>query len=115
MGEVKLSSLSKFPCIYQIKCEAGTIEGDVFDFQSLVVSHNSGRKKRLVLKTSEKSLDDFSSTMVTNFLDVVSKGERPFVPGEQVLDSLEFIDECYQAVSRFKMPWYDMNGGSIGR
>jgi predicted dehydrogenase len=114
VGEVKLSLLGKFPCVFRVKCEAGTVEGDVYDFQSIVLT-KSGRKKRLRLKSREKYYTDFGYTMVTNFLDVMSKGEEPRVSGADVLDSVEWIDECYEAASRFDMPWYEIaeirNGG----
>ena len=108
VGEVKLSLLGKFPCVFIVKCEAGTIEGDVFDFKSVVLTTKSGRKKRLKLKPNEKYHEDFGYTIVTNFLDVVSKGEKPLVSGKDVLDSVELIDECYEAASRFNMPWYEI-------
>jgi predicted dehydrogenase len=106
-GEVKLSLLGKFPCVFSVECEAGTIEGDVYDFKSLVLTTKSGRKRRLALKAKEKRYTDFGHTMVTDFLDVISKGKEPLVTGGAVLDSVEWIDECYQAASRFNMPWYE--------
>lgn len=114
VGEVKLSLLGKLPCVFKIKCEGGTIEGDVFDFQSVILTR-SGRKKRLKLESEEKYYTDFGYTMTTNFSDIISKGEKPLVSGADVLDSVEFIDECYEAASRFDMPWYKIseihNGG----
>jgi len=108
VGEVKLSLLGKFPCVFIVKCETGTVEGDVFDFQSVVLTTNSGRKKRLKLKSKEKYYTDFGYTMVTNFLDVIRKREKPVISGADVLCSMEWIDECYEAASRFNMPWYDI-------
>ena len=106
-GEVKLSLLGKFPCVFIIKCEAGTIEGDVFDFRSVKLTTKSGRKKRLKLKSKEKCYTDFGHTIVANFLDVINKGAKPLISGVDVLDSVEWIDECYESASRFKMPWYE--------
>jgi predicted dehydrogenase len=114
VGEVKLSLLGKFPCVFMVRCEGGTVEGDIYDFQSVVMT-KSGRKKRLGLKSREKHYTDFGYTMVTNFLNVITKGEKPRVSGADVLDSVEWIDECYKAASRFNMPWHGIaeirNGG----
>jgi predicted dehydrogenase len=107
IGEVKLSLLGKLPCVFTIKCEAGTVEGDVYDFKSVILTSNSGRKKRLKLKSKEKYYTDFGHTIVSNFLDVISKGKKPLISGADVLESLKWIDECYGAASRFKMPWYE--------
>jgi predicted dehydrogenase len=107
VGEVRLSLLGKLPCVFKVKCERGTVEGDIYDFQSVIVTKHR-KKKRLKLRTKEKQYTDFGHTMVTNFLDIISKGEQPLVSGADVLNSARFIDECYEAASRFNMPWYDV-------
>ena len=103
-GTVKLNWLSSFPCKFRIECEEGVVEGDVYGYQSLLVSTNSGRQKRVKFKSISKS--DIGDRMTTNFIDVISKGEKPLVSGSDVLDSIQFIDECYEAATRFDMPWY---------
>lgn len=108
VGEVKLSLLGKLPCVFKIKCEQGVIEGDVFDFRRVILTTKSGRRKGLKLKSKEKYYTDFGYTMVTNFLNVISKGEKPLISGEDVLNSVRLIDECYEAASRFNMPWYEI-------
>jgi len=106
-GEVKLSLLGKFPCVFSVECEQGTISGDIYDFQSIILSTKSGREKRLKFKTNEKYYTDFGYTIVMNFLNVLSNNAYPLVSGEDVLKSLEWIDDCYAAATRFNMPWYD--------
>jgi len=48
--------------------------------------------------------------IVSNFLGVISKDEKPLVPGNEVLDSMIMVDECYAAAERFEMPWYEIKG-----
>ena len=43
--------------------------------------------------------------MIDNFIDVIQKGVKPSVPAEEVLHSIELIDQCYTTVKRFDMPW----------
>ena len=105
-GEVKLSWLSNFPCTFMIKCESGTVEGDVYDYQQIVLTTKSGRKKRIKLNYATKS--DIAFTLVTNFINVIGNIEKPLIVGSDVLDSIKFIDECYQAATRFNMPWYEV-------
>jgi predicted dehydrogenase len=106
-GEVKLSWLSSFPCKFIVSCERGTIEGNVYDYRSIVLQTESGRRQGLSLNSNNKTKADIAYDMVTNFIDVVRKGEKPLVSGGDVLDSIEFIDECYATASRFDMPWYE--------
>jgi len=105
-GEIKLSWLSKFPCRFIVKCEEGTIEGDVYDYKSIILTENSGRKKRLKIKSKKKA--DIGFRMVTNFINIIIKGDEPLVAGREVLDSIQFIDECYKIATRFRMPWYEV-------
>jgi predicted dehydrogenase len=107
LGEVKLSLLGKIPCVFSIECEQGTISGDIYDFQSIILNTKSGREKRLKFKTNEKYYTDFGYTIVMNFLNVLSNNAYPLVSGEDVLKSLEWIDDCYAVATRFNMPWYD--------
>jgi hypothetical protein len=53
--------------------------------------------------------------MVSNFVNVIAKGAPPLVSGEDVLASIEFIDECYAAASRLDMPWYENLEGCRAR
>jgi len=113
LGEVKLSLLSKFPCRFIVKCEQGSIEGDVYDYQNVILTSASGRKKRFKLKSGSKF--NIGYQIVTNFINVINKNEKPLVSGNDVLDSIQFIDECYEAASRFDMPWYEvLKAGSDG-
>ncbi len=106
LGEVRLSWLSKFPCTYIIKCEAGTVEGDVYDYQGVFLINESGRKKRIKLKPETKA--GIAFRIVTNFIDVITRGEKPLVAGSDVLNSIQFIDECYEVATKFDMPWYQV-------
>jgi UDP-N-acetylglucosamine 3-dehydrogenase len=106
-GEVKLSWLSSFPCKFIVTCEKGTIEGDVYDYRSIVLQTECGRKQQLSLNSPNKTKVDIAYNVVTNFINVIRKGEKPLISGSDVLDCIEFIDECYAAATRFNMPWYE--------
>jgi predicted dehydrogenase len=108
VGEVKLSWLCKLPCRFRVKCEEASIEGDVYDYQNITTNAHSGRKKRIKLKSDEKSYQDIAYKMVTNFINVVGKREKPLVSGCDVLESIKLIDECYDAAIGFDMPWYEI-------
>ena len=106
-GQIRLSLLGDLPCLYQIKCEHGSIEGDIYDFQNFWLKQN-GQKKRLIkLKTKEKKYADFGITIVSNFINVLQGREEPLIKGCDVLESINWIDECYELASRLNMPWYE--------
>jgi predicted dehydrogenase len=105
-GEMLLSWLSTFPSTYKIVCEKGTIEGDVYDYLHLNLVIGATRK-RMNLPAKEKTKLDIANTILLNFIDVICNGTKPLIAGADVLDSLEFIDECYSKVTQFEMPWYE--------
>ena len=106
-GEVRLSWLSNSPCRFSVACETGTIEGDVYDFQTLRLKTNSSEARPVAIKSAIKSKADVGYRVVGNFIEVITKGARPLIAGSDVLDSLEFIDECYRSATRLDMPWYE--------
>lgn len=108
VGEVKLSWLGDLPCHYGIMCEKGAIEGDVYDFHSFMLTLPNKPPGRIKVQSGEKHSNDFGNKVVNNFLDVIRKGAKPLITGSDVLDSVEMIDQCYETVSRFDLPWYEI-------
>jgi predicted dehydrogenase len=114
IGQVKLSWLASFPCRFVVECERGTIEGDVYDYQSVLLKRGTSHNQRVDLKSRYKTKADIAYKVVGNFINVVKKNELPLVSGCDVLDSVTFVDECYQAATRFDMPWYEILEGHRG-
>jgi predicted dehydrogenase len=108
VGEVKLSWLSSFPCSFVVEFERGSIEGEVYYPRSILMKTGSSPAKRVKIKSGDYSA--LGQRIVTNFIRVVSKGEKPLVPGSDVLNSVSIVDECYAAATRFEMPWYEIPG-----
>lgn len=106
-GRVKLSWLCNTPCRFAVEGEAGAVEGEVYDFTGVSLRKDAGRKERVALGGALKTKSDVGDKIVTNFINVIVKGEQPLIAGEDVLESIEFIDECYTSAKRLKMPWYD--------
>jgi predicted dehydrogenase len=106
VGEVKMSWLGNLPCHYAIQCEEGKVEGDVYDFQSYILTLPNKLPKQIKVKSEEKFYNDFGYKVVNNFLDVIQKGSKPLITCTDVLDSVEMIDQCYDMAVRFDLPWY---------
>lgn len=113
-GEVKLSWLGTFPSRFAIVCENGAIEGDVYDYQGISLRAGTDRPQRIRLQSGLATKVDIACHVVSNFAGIIQDGRKPLVSGRDVLDSLEFIDECYAAARRFDMPWYRVLEASRG-
>ncbi len=107
-GEVKLSWLGTFPSRFAVVCDNGAVEGEVYDYQSISLRMGKEHLQRIRLPATVATKVDIACQVVDNFADVIRNGGMPLVSGKDVLDSLEFIDECYAAARRFEMPWYDL-------
>lgn len=106
VGDVRLSWLSKFPCKFMVEFERGSIEGEVYYPQSILVRTAGGPQKRVSLISG--SYAELGHKIVDNFIGVALGREEPLVPGKTVLDSVCFTDDCYAVASRFDMPWYEI-------
>ena len=107
LGEVQLSLLAPAACSYAVECEEGRLQGGIYEDTSLTVSRSSGRPKRIKLKSKERTPEDYAFTVVDNFLAGLERGVPPLVQGRDVLDSVAFIDACYNKAEPFAMPWYE--------
>jgi predicted dehydrogenase len=106
-GEVKLSWLSKFTPRFEVTGDKARVEGGIYDTDSVLLTTGAGEKKRLKLPPTPRSYHDIAYGMVGNFIEAVEGSATPLVSGRDALTSIEFIDDCYRAATRFDMPWYD--------
>ncbi len=104
-GVLTMSWFADVPCRVMIQCEGGIIEGNVYDYQRLVI-WKEGKKNEVILNSPIQTKLDVAENIVNNFIGVIERGEKPLVSGADVLDSVEFVDECYQKAVPFDMPWY---------
>lgn len=114
-GRVKLSWLANFPSRFTVVFERGSVSGDVYDYTSVLLRTGDGPVRRIELRSKERSKKDVAAKIIDNFISVISGDEEPLVPGSGVLESIEFVDDCYLAATRFDMPWYQALGASNGR
>ena len=105
--EIKLSWLNKLVNTYTIVGELGTITGGIEEWDKVTINYNSGKVAKTKLPSKEITYDHFGDKMLTNFIDVVGKGLQPLVAASEVIPSIELMEECYERVTRFRMPWYE--------
>src|SRR5262249_40254670 len=107
-GDIRLSVLGRRPGRFRVECETATLEGEIYDFRHLVVTPHGGRATTLRLPSAERVYADFGTRLVGNFIAAVAGSQPVLVSGRDVIDSIEFTDECYSAAQRLPMPWYDV-------
>lgn len=104
-GTLSMNWFADVPCRVVIHCEGGNIECNIYDYQRLVITKN-GKAGELNLDSPIETKLDVAEEIVNNFIGVIERGDRPLISGADVLDSVEFVDECYRKAERFDMPWY---------
>ena len=101
LGEVKVSWLADLQDLYSIQGDGGNICGGTRDWRYLTARFGSGKPRRIDAGSPKAR----GKRMIDNFLSVILEKAEPLIPGREVIDSLELIDECYDAAERFSMPW----------
>jgi predicted dehydrogenase len=104
--DIQLSWLNELSNTYTIKGEAAEINNGIEEWWHIPLTYRSGMHETIKLDQEEEDYMEFGRKVVGNFLDVITKDEKPLVPASEVVSSVELIAECYQAGTRFNLPWY---------
>jgi predicted dehydrogenase/nucleoside-diphosphate-sugar epimerase len=103
--EVFLNWLNDLESRFEVTGEAGSLEGKLLEWGRVTLRLKTGRTETLKIPTEVKAYPDFIKPVVDNFLRVIEGKDRPIISGEDVLPSIELIEEAYARRSRFDMPW----------
>lgn len=106
-GTIKLSRLTRLSNQYVITGEHGAIVCTPFDWRRIRLMRG-GRMAEMRLPSREKSIVDFGAQIVANFIQVILGNERPLISGEDAIDSISVLQECYGKRRRFEMPWMEV-------
>jgi len=107
IGEVRLSWLANLQNLYSIQGDQGHICGCTKDWRSLTARFGSANPKLIEVDATSDYSKVTSTRMIDNFLSVILEKAEPLIPAREVIESLELMDECYDAAERFSMPWID--------
>lgn len=101
-GSIHLSWLTRLKNSYRITGDRGTLEGRLYDVNSVTLVNRDG-KKRLI---RAKRRANVANVIVDSFLAAIQGSGAPAVTARDVAPSIALIEECYGARSLFEMPWY---------
>ncbi len=107
--DIRLSWLTKLANRFEVRCERGVIEGDIYDFFGIIVTPAGGSPKRRQLPSAQSAFMEFGLPLVENFLDVLAGRANPLVAAADVQPSIDLMDECYAQRERFQLPWYELD------
>ena len=103
--ELRFSWLAKLTNTFTVRGELGTICGGIEEWDKVTVNFNSGKNKVYKLKVKQRAYSEFGHQIVSNFIDIINNDARPLVDANEVIPSLELIEECYKMSKTFDMPW----------
>jgi len=110
-GHVRLSWLSRLANVWYVGFENGHVVARPDDWETLEITR-LGETEHVTVESEYDTYYDFGRPVVQNFVDVLNGDASPLVPGESVVDSIEFIDRCYAARESFELPWLSPRAGS---
>jgi len=106
-GSIKLSRLSRLSNQYVIKGEDATLICEPYDWRTIHLI-KKGRAIAIRSPAGQRSFIDFGGVVVNNFIKVVLGNELPLVSGQDVIDSISVLEECYRKRRRFELPWMEV-------
>jgi predicted dehydrogenase len=103
--DLKLSWLTALQNTFKVVGDRATVEGHIGQWRAVTLTPSSGSPTKIKLAADEVGYNDFGIAMISNFLDVLTRGSSPTVPAASVLAGTELIDESYGRAERMTLPW----------
>jgi len=113
--DVRLSWLVQLENTYKIVGSLGTVTGNIEQWDSFAIDWSNGKRERKSLASGVETYNDFGKVLIDDFVQASAGGARPRIPAEETIDAIELIDDCYEAATRFDMPWCDTWSDENGR
>ena len=111
--EIKVSRLGRLDNGFRIEGRDAYIEASAEDWSEITVCHRNGSKQRVrPSKQNYRAYTDFAVPLLQNFADAINGKASPFVSGESTVATIELLEEAYNRVETFDMPWNAHWGGS---
>lgn len=105
-GRVRLSWLYKQENIYKIVGTKGVLTGEIYDWKKTELQVSGKSPEVIRGKKKIDTFSEFGNIIVTNFLNSILGKENLIIEGKDVIDSIEWLEECYDQASAFETPWY---------
>lgn len=107
-GHVHLSWLGKLPNTFTVRGTRGSVEGMMYDWDTLTRVDASGRRQALRLPAPARTLNELGYGMIDRLIETVRTGAAPLVSAHDVLPSIALIEECYATRTLIDEPWHDV-------
>lgn len=103
--EVKVSRLGRLRNGFHIVGSLGEIQAEAEDWDEFTVEFRNGSSQRFKVASNRLTYNDFAKPMLENFVEVIAGGAEPTVSGESVLGTVELLEQAYETVLPYSMPW----------
>ncbi len=103
---ILLNRLVELDNRFLLTFEAGQIYGGIFEWSQVKTKDIADSEKTIKLKNDAKTYPDFVIPVVDNFIKVITDKEKPLVSGDEVRNSVAFIEQCYKNRKKINSDWY---------
>lgn len=105
--EVLMNRLIGLDNTFCVEGESGKITGKVFDWGVFQLHSPDGSIKTIHKECDVKVFPEFVIPVIDNFINVIKGDEEPLVSGQDVVQSIEVIESCYDIRKTSKDSQYD--------
>ncbi|GGN57726.1 hypothetical protein GCM10011349_36590 [Novosphingobium indicum] len=103
----KFSRLEKLSNTFELTFEHGAIKGRLFTWHKFEKKKANGPWKTISVDGfNPKNYNDFAIKMTNIFLDATFNGGESLVSPEDVVSSIQIMEEAYNSAHLFELPWY---------
>lgn len=103
--KLQLSWLTRLSNTYSLVGQRQSVHGGIEEFNRASMNASNGKHKSLRFQSNIKTYDELGKQLQINFIDVLRGKASPLVAGNDVIHSLQLMEECYRSASRFELPW----------
>ncbi|MCA9265776.1 MAG: hypothetical protein KDA60_18065, partial [Planctomycetales bacterium] len=112
--EIKLSRLARLANEFEIVGDRGSIRAGHEDWNEVTLRRENGTTSRIRGGQRFQSYGQFAQPLLKNFLNVIQAGAVATITGASTLPAISLVEESYERVEQFKMPWNELWEAACG-
>jgi predicted dehydrogenase/nucleoside-diphosphate-sugar epimerase len=105
--EIKVSRLGKLFNGFRIVGSKAKIEAGAEDFGEVTIQYNNGTKKKKKCGSSSRKYTDMAQPLIENFVEVIASDVKPKVSVDDVVGTIELLEQAYEEATNYPTPWND--------
>lgn len=106
-GNITLSRFYRLRNKFELRFTQGSVEGDVFDFNSVRLRTRSGKLRVISAEERILTYGGLAPRVLKDFFHSISTGAEAISSGRDNVKTITLLDRAYTVAHLFDAPWYE--------